>query len=642
MLKTCPDGGTVFRPADDLRDQSGTHRRAEKPAKTRSTQTFPTLDGAIAAAGRKIGGEHVGTWTYQGGDGHDVLFVARFNPADGGKQFRPFHHKGTGFVIGDPPSDDGPLPLYQLAKLSGQPLVYIVEGEKCADAARAIGLVATTSAHGSKSAAKTDWQPLAGREVVILADADDAGQHYSHTVASILQRLQPTTIVRILNLPGLYSGGDICEFIEDRRFDAKDDLAILTEIEDLAALVVEHKPSRDDGPDNAPRPVLVRLSDVQPEPLRWLWPGRIALGKVTMIAGDPGLGKSFITLDMAARISTGTPWPDALDQPNPAGGVVLLSAEDDLADTIRPRLDAAAADVSRIVAVRAVQHGEGPARMFNLATDLEALEQAIRDCGGCRLVVVDPITAYLGKTDSHKNADIRGLLAPLADMASRYSVAIVAVSHLNKNGSGPAMYRTMGSLAFVAAARAVWVVTKDKDDPTRRLLLPVKNNLARDMGGLAYSLQNDVDGIPRVCWCAEPVNMTADDALSEERDDDARSEREAVAEWLRDALAAGPMPAKDVKQEAKENSIAERTLKRAKKAIGAEARRQGFGRGATWYWALPGTWDAAGLEHSGPREPIEGQPEDVAPNGECGPLCDDPVEPGNEDSLHNSETGTLQ
>jgi hypothetical protein len=373
------------------------------------------------------------------------------------------------------------------------------------------------------------------------------------------------------------------------------------------------------GEDEAvAKPIVVRLADVKPEPLRWLWPGRIALGKLTMIAGDPGLGKSFLTLDIAARVSTGTPWPDAVDQPNQAGGVVLLSAEDDIADTIRPRLDAAGAEASRIMALQAVRQGgdAGGQRMFNLATDLAALNDAIRACNGCRLVVVDPITAYLGKTDSHKNADIRGLLAPLSELASRHGIAIVAVSHLNKSGAGPAMYRTMGSLAFVAASRASWAVARDPDDHARRLLLPVKNNLAPDTGGLAYTLQAAASGgMPSIAWDAQPVSITADEVLSIQGGDDERTAREDAATWLRDALADGPVPADEVKRQAKANSISVRTLKRAKIDAGVIAKREGFGPGAKWYWMLPD-------HHRRPNVSIEGQPSDVAPYGEVGPVCD--------------------
>jgi len=241
-------------------------------------------------------------------------------------------------------------------------------------------------------------------------------------------------------------------------------------------------------------PVLVWMANVKPEPVRWLWPSRIALGKLTLLVGDPKVGKSFITLDLAARVSRGDGWPDCPACTSAPGGVVLLSAEDDLGDTIRPRLDAAGADVSRIKALVAAKRFDFKAGgerqcFFDLSEDLAAMEQAILDVPDCRLVVIDPITAYLGAADSHKNAEIRGLLAPLSEIASRRRVAIVAVTHLRK-GEGRAMYRAIGSIAFTAAARAVFSVSKDKDDPTgqRRLVLPVGNNLGNDTTGLAYRL----------------------------------------------------------------------------------------------------------------------------------------------------------
>jgi hypothetical protein len=204
--------------------------------------------------------------------------------------------------------------------------------------------------------------------------------------------------------------------------------------------------------------------------------------------------------------------------------VVLLSAEDGVADTIRPRLDAAGADVTRIVALEAIRAvsgtGRESARTFDLSRDLPALESAIRSVEGCRLVVIDPVTAYLGGVDSHKNAEIRGLLAPLGAIAERHRVAVVAVTHLNKSGGGPAIYRAMGSLAFAAAARAAWAVSKDKDDPRRRLLLPIKNNIAPDTGGLAYRIEPlGVGGCPVVAWEPDAVNVSADDALAGDRDE---------------------------------------------------------------------------------------------------------------------------
>ncbi len=343
-----------------------------------------------------------------------------------------------------------------------------------------------------------------------------------------------------------------------------------------------------DGAPAAGGPVLLNLADVAPEPIRWLWPGRIALGKLTLIAGDPGLGKSLLSLDVAARVSTGSGWPDAPHEAGPPGGVVLLSAEDDAGDTIRPRLDAAAADVSRVTMLQAIHPGGGTGgdsgRPFNLAEDLPALEDAVRAVPDCRLVIIDPVTAYLGgAVDSHKAAEVRALLAPLGALAARCGVAVLAVTHLNKSAGGPAIYRAMGSLAFAAAARAAWAVTRDRDDPRRRLMLPLKNNLAPDLGGLAYSIEAmGAGGQPVLAWEPEPVALSADEALGPDRGDGGATER--AAEWLADALADGPQPARELFERAERAGIRKRTLERAKGRVGAVAVKGGFGAG--WEWRI--------------------------------------------------------
>ncbi len=368
----------------------------------------------------------------------------------------------------------------------------------------------------------------------------------------------------------------------------------LQEIFTPTLISVDGAPSQQgEDVNSSPSPVLVRLCGVQPEPVSWLWPGRIALGKLTLVAGDPGLGKSFLTLDIAARLSSGTPWPDRRDEPNPVGGVVLLSAEDDIADTIRPRLDAACADVSRITAIQGVEFsepgtGKRVRRSLNLEKDIPALEVAIKQTPNCRLVVVDPVTAFTGKTDSHKNAEIRGLLAPLSELAGQYRVAMLAVTHLNKGGGSNALYRAMGSLAFVAAARAVWLVVRDEENPSRRMFLSAKNNIAPDGTGLAYSLEA-VDGNPGmafVAWEAEPVTVTANEALTVDQPrHDKPTERDTATDWLRELLAGGPLPTTEIKSQAGEAGFAWATLRRSKERLGIRPRKSGFDKG--WIWELP-------------------------------------------------------
>jgi putative DNA primase/helicase len=206
------------------------------------------------------------------------------------------------------------------------------------------------------------------------------------------------------------------------------------------------------------------FQDVVATPLSWLWPRRIARGKVTLVAGDPGLGKSQLTASLAACVSVGGCLPGS-DYAAPLGSVLFLNAEDDAADTIRPRLEAAGADVARIHALDAVRtlgdDGRVMQRGFDLARDIGALQGAARGIGDVALIVIDPISAYLGGTDSHRNADVRGLLAPLSALAADVGAAVLIVSHLNKTVGNDAMMRITGSLAFVAAARAAYIVARD-------------------------------------------------------------------------------------------------------------------------------------------------------------------------------------
>lgn len=343
---------------------------------------------------------------------------------------------------------------------------------------------------------------------------------------------------------------------------------------------------------------LVRLDTVERRPLQWLWPGRLPIGKLTMFSGDPGLGKSLLTLDITSRISTGTPWPDVplsaqMGRREPSD-VLLLSAEDDLADTIAPRLDAARADSTRIHALRATyevdEHGEVRRRPVDLKRDVERLDTVLERLPRPRLVVVDPVSAYLGETDSHVNAEVRAMMAPLSELAERHEVALLCVSHLRKS-TGRAIYRTMGSLAFTASARQVLAVAPDPDDETerRRLLLPVKTNLTAEDTGMAYRIApHALDGLgelPVVEWERTPVPRADVDALvGGETQGPGRpsTERDAAAQWLEQKLADGPVPSTELKEHAEAEGFSARTLRRAKNQINAEAVQKKDG----WYWTL--------------------------------------------------------
>jgi putative DNA primase/helicase len=287
------------------------------------------------------------------------------------------------------------------------------------------------------------------------------------------------------------------------------------------------------------------LAKVVPRELAWLWPRRIALGKITLLAGDPGVGKSLLTLDIAARVSTGAPWPDeprrgpsespvtetAPNDPapprRPPGSVIVFSAEDDPSDTIRPRLVAHGADLERIYCVP-----------YSGGLELERLGKQGVDVPEVRLVIIDPVSAYLGKARENSNTDVRAVLAPLVALATRHPLAVECVTHLSKR-EGAAIHRVIGSQAFVAAPRATWIVQKNPDRPAQRLFLPAKNNLAADVGGLAFTIEAvEREDMPIICWSRDEITLEADAAMAPAMEPHARA---APARARRDPLAArGP------------------------------------------------------------------------------------------------------
>jgi hypothetical protein len=315
-----------------------------------------------------------------------------------------------------------------------------------------------------------------------------------------------------------------------------------------------------------------------------------------MLAGNPGLGKSQITSSMAAVVTTGGMWPVDKNRCE-IGNVIFLSAEDDAEDTIRPRLEAAGADLSRVFILDAVvdgyrADGSEMQRGFNLKTDLVRLGKMLDEIGGAALIVIDPITAYLGETDSHKNAEIRALLSPLSDLAAKHGAAVVCVSHLNKSAGGEALMRVTGSLAFVAAARAAFIVAKDTENDLRRLFLPLKNNIGNDKSGLAFAIESaqvkSTAGLietSRIAWEPDPVTVTADEAMQPQGDPEERSAMDDARQFLLDLLADGPVRAGTIKADANGAGFNWRTIQRAADRLNIERHKDGMRGG--WTWKLP-------------------------------------------------------
>ena len=344
-------------------------------------------------------------------------------------------------------------------------------------------------------------------------------------------------------------------------------------------------------PEQEPPPevMLLRGDSIKPEPIDWLWDGWLAAGKLHVLAGAPGTGKSTIAFALAAALTAGRWWPDG--KRAPIGSVLIWSGEDDPADTIMPRLLAAGADPARIYIVKAtVEAGEH--RPFDPARDMDALRHQAALVGDIRLLIADPIVSAVAG-DSHKNTEVRRALQPLVDLGAMLGCAVLGISHFSKGTAGrDPTERVTGSIAFAALARIVLATAKGEGDEPR-ILARAKSNIGPDGGGMTYTIGLiDVPGFPgvtasRIDW-REPVEGSARELLGTAEEVADADDSEDVVEWLRELLAGGVTPAKAVQVAARECGFTAKQLRRARESLGVRARKgAGEGPAAPWYWSLP-------------------------------------------------------
>src|SRR5215208_3114674 len=496
-----------------------------------------------------------------------------------------------------------------------QKTLYVSEGDKKADALASVGECCIALQGVQCWRVPQDWEKvkLYGREAVIAFDADvmvsPNVQNALQGLAAFLQ--ERGALVKYLLWPERYRGTN-------------------TGIDDYLANgggILELKGWVRDQPDEESVPVGTLLADVSAETVEWLWERRIPLGKITVLDGDPDNGKSVLTTDLAARVTTGRAMPYGFGKTFPQAGVVILSAEDGVGDTIRPRFDAAGGNPSKVV----ILGNDDP---FGIPEDLPKLGRAIERVGA-RLVVIDPIMAFLGENiNSNSDKDVRSALKPLKQLAERTGAAIVIVRHLNKSPGGNVLYRGGGSIGIIGAARSGLVVGPHPTDEGLRVLASQKHNLSTPPESLAYQVTSAPNNPHAAVINYKGVTeMNAKDILKPQVEEQERSAMDEAKDFLREVLAAGEKPAADVKSEAESVGVAWGTLKRAKVALGVNPVK----RGTVWYWSLPpDDDDSAGSVDSSPasgsHDPVDPlDPHALSTNGN-GHLAgkwikDDPVDP---------------
>jgi hypothetical protein len=336
----------------------------------------------------------------------------------------------------------------------------------------------------------------------------------------------------------------------------------------------------------------VLASEVTPKNVTWLWPNHIPFGKVTIFDGDPGLAKSTVSLDLVARVSQGLPMPDGTEPGCPPSGTVLVSLEDDAGDTLRPRLEAAGAALEKVRIISCIKGPDGIERTPTLPVDLPYIEVAIKNASA-KVLVFDPFVAVLDpETNSYRDQDVRRVIAPIKELAEKTGVAVICIRHLNKGSSQNPKYRGGGSIGIIGAARAPFLFADKPGEEGRYVFAPIKGNLwRRKPPALEYSIEEQNEQ-PTISWHGASTHSAVSLLAQPERPEDSNALSDARS-FLTDSLKGGPKDTDAVFREARRARVSDRTLYRAKGALGILSQKVGIGEGQHWEWAPPKSTEAS-------------------------------------------------
>lgn len=338
----------------------------------------------------------------------------------------------------------------------------------------------------------------------------------------------------------------------------------------------------------------VRADTVEQEPILWLWDYRIAQKKLCVFAGPPDTGKTTVVIDVVSRLTRGTDWPDGAAAPFPSD-VLMLISEDDLADTIAPRLTAAGADLTKVhFAMKTIVRdaAKREERQIALDEDLDALEKVLKANRLIRLIVIDPLGSYLGKLRKNDDGEIRRVLIKLKEFAERNEIAVISIDHFNKNFLQSGLQRVSGAGALVQVPRSVWCFVKDPNDEEEmtRLMLNAKLNVVAEAkkAGLKYEFSNVLMTIkevpcsqPIIKWCGASDGHL--DSVLKTVADPEKSKCAACVDWLKDRLANGRVRSPTIYSEAEQAGYSKNTFRRATQKLGIQSIQEREG----WYMELP-------------------------------------------------------
>ena len=502
------------------------------------------------------------SYDYRDEAGRLLYQVLRYEPKTF-RQRRPDESGGWCYRLGDVRRV-----LYRLPELLAadrEAPVFLVEGEKDAERLAGLGLVATTVAGGAGGWRPVYAESLRQRTVIILPDQDEPGRRFAEQAAASLRGVAQG--VRLVNLPGLGAKGDVSDWLAEPGRHAR---ALLEAVHAQLSEQDRAQPVATTSAVLPPRLLFRMLDQVEASRLAWLWPGYLPRGKLVLIEGDPGEGKSFLTLDLAARLSRGQPWPDGVGRPAPGNSLLIIS-EDGVEDIAKPRLEALGADASRIGTFDGFEEAGLP-RTPLFPRDTPALAELVRR-QAIELVILDPLAQFIDKGYTANNDQlIRQVLLPLARMAEETGCVLLIVRHLNKTPGGRAIYRGSGSIGIIGTSRCAYLVARDPQDPERRVLANVKMNIARQPPALGFRLHEDDHGQFRLSWDGV-VELSADELVGSTGKKSVTAVNRA-SEFLTEVLTGGPQPREQVVEQASKQGISDATLRRAREALGVVCKRQ--------------------------------------------------------------------